>query len=194
MKEGPYENKVLEVGDSIFCAGIKATIADITFQEYWGDDKLLEWGFYTEFRDTNGVYRNWKQMYDGGYVIPKPTEKNMSTKAENKINDIQSPDKAVSIADMYEYGYGWSGMLPLTQSRAEELYRQDIPIYRLYPDGTEGMVENVKELMHHDGLFGVEKVAWEKIIDCRNSNLAETNFKTMCDSLKTKEKDIHIVR
>lgn len=70
MKTVQYGNQVckeLEVGDTIVCKGIKATIASITFQEYWGEDE----GFYTEFRDTNGKYRNWKQYIDGGYVIPK---------------------------------------------------------------------------------------------------------------------------
>ena len=61
------------------CKGIRAEIASITFQEYWGDKREekdsngneYEYGFYTEFTDTNGVYRNWKQYIDGGYVIPK---------------------------------------------------------------------------------------------------------------------------
>lgn len=34
----------------------------------------------------------------------------------------------------------------------------------------------------------------ERVINCRDNDLAETHFKTMCDSLKTKEKDIHIGR
>ena len=59
----------LEAGDTIVCQGIQATIKEITFQEYWYNE-----GFYTEFRDTNGVYRNWKQWVDGGEVIPKGNE------------------------------------------------------------------------------------------------------------------------
>lgn len=63
-----FEEKILklEPGDTIICHGVKATIEKITFQEYWEGD-----GFYTEFTDTNGVYRNWKQWVDGGKVIPK---------------------------------------------------------------------------------------------------------------------------
>ena len=64
---GNSTNKVLEIGDIVVCKGIRAEIASITFQEYWGEDE----GFYIEFRDTNGNYRNWKQYIDGGYVIPK---------------------------------------------------------------------------------------------------------------------------
>lgn len=56
----------LEPGDRILCKGIKATIKEIEFQEYWEG-----YGFITEFTDTNGVYRSWKQGVDGGKVIPK---------------------------------------------------------------------------------------------------------------------------
>ena len=74
MKRTSNGTPQLEAGDTIICKGIRATIETITFQEYWGDDKTREWGFYTEFRDTNGVYRNWKQYIDGGYVLPKESE------------------------------------------------------------------------------------------------------------------------
>ena len=57
---------VLEPGDTIVCKGIKATIKEIKDQEYWND-----YGFITEFIDTNGNYRSWKQGIDGGKVIPK---------------------------------------------------------------------------------------------------------------------------
>lgn len=57
---------VLEPGDTIICKGIKTIIKEIMFQEYWEG-----YGFITEFVDTNGVYRSWKQEVDGGKVIPK---------------------------------------------------------------------------------------------------------------------------
>lgn len=60
------EKMKLEPGDTIVCKGIKATIAKIAFQEWWKD-----YGFITEFTDTNGNYRSWKQGVDGGYVIEK---------------------------------------------------------------------------------------------------------------------------
>ena len=56
----------LEPGDTIVCKGIKATIKEIIFQELWDG-----YGFITEFIDTNGNYRSWKQGVDGGKVIPK---------------------------------------------------------------------------------------------------------------------------
>lgn len=56
----------LEPGDTIVCKGIRVTIKEIKYQDYFHDD-----GFITEFTDTNGNYRSWKQYIDGGRVIPK---------------------------------------------------------------------------------------------------------------------------
>ena len=56
----------LEPGDTIVCKGIKATIKEIKYQDYFHDD-----GFTTEFIDTNENYRSWKQYIDGGKVISK---------------------------------------------------------------------------------------------------------------------------
>ena len=54
----------LRQGDRIHCQGIVCTIKEIAWQEPW------EWreAYYLEFRDINGVYRSWKQNYDGGFA------------------------------------------------------------------------------------------------------------------------------
>ena len=38
--------------------------AEIAWQEPW------DWreAYYLEFRDANGIYRCWKQNFDGGYA------------------------------------------------------------------------------------------------------------------------------
>ena len=61
------KKRQLEVGDVVKCQGIKAEIAHIEWQEPW------EWreSWYLEFTDTRGVYRSWKQMYDGGKAYDK---------------------------------------------------------------------------------------------------------------------------
>lgn len=66
-KKNMYGRKIfiLEPGDTIVCKGIKATIKEIKYQEWWDN-----YGFITEFTDTNGNYRSWKQGVDGGKVIP----------------------------------------------------------------------------------------------------------------------------
>ena len=54
----------LRPGDVIHCQGITCTIKEIAWQEPWE----LRKAYYLEFHDTNGVYRSWKQTFDGGYV------------------------------------------------------------------------------------------------------------------------------
>lgn len=81
----------LKVGDTIKCAGITATIAEITFQEPW------EWreAWYLEFTDTNGNYRNWKQNCDGGKafdengneIVDEEQESNNSKEDKNMTNN-----------------------------------------------------------------------------------------------------------
>lgn len=55
----------LRPGDIVKCQGLTVTIKEIAWQEPW------EWrnAYYLEFRDTDGVYRSWKQNFDGGTAI-----------------------------------------------------------------------------------------------------------------------------
>ena len=55
----------------------------------------------------------------------------------------------------------WNAMLPLTQERALELFDHDFPIYLLHADGAETTVDDRKQILEHDGIFGIEKGDWE---------------------------------
>ena len=80
--------------------------------------------------------------------------------------ELPAPDPTISIKEMRDYGYSWDGMLPLQQEAAEKLFSQDIEIYRIYADGTEGAITDIEDLREHaekGGLFGVEKDAWEAL-------------------------------
>lgn len=61
---------VVNIGDTIVCKGIRATVARIAYQEYFPATKYQPEWLVVEFWDTNGNYRNWKKHYDGGDVIP----------------------------------------------------------------------------------------------------------------------------
>lgn len=50
------------IGKTITCQGVRATIAIVYYAECYDD----LWDI--EFRDTNGVLRNWKQEFDGGHI------------------------------------------------------------------------------------------------------------------------------
>ncbi|MBQ9928169.1 MAG: nucleotidyltransferase domain-containing protein, partial [Lachnospiraceae bacterium] len=75
------------------------------------------------------------------------------------------PDGMVGISEMHEYGYTWAEMLPLTQERAEELFKEDVVVYQLHKDGSETMIEDMEDLQAHKGMFGVEKEDWNAYLE-----------------------------
>jgi len=86
------------------------------------------------------------------------------------------PDPTIQITDMQEYGYTWDGMLPLQQEAAERLFYEDLEIFCIYEDGTEGAVTSLSELREHaenGGLFGVEKAAWKAFYERTNGKAQE---------------------
>ena len=86
------------------------------------------------------------------------------------------PDPTIQITDMQEYGYTWDGMLPLQQEAAERLFHEDLEIFCIYEDGTEGAVTSLSELREHaenGGLLGVEKAAWKAFYERTNGKAQE---------------------
>ena len=86
--------------------------------------------------------------------------------AKTAAPEIPMPDPTISVKDMQEYGYAWDGMLPLQQEAAEQLFHEDVSVYRIYEDGTEGLVTDLEDLQAHaqkGGLFGMEKETWEAL-------------------------------
>lgn len=89
--------------------------------------------------------------------------KELYTKAQVQP-ELPVPDPTISVKDMQDYGYSWDGMLPLQQEAAEKLFSQDLEIFHIYADGSEGAVTDLADLREHadkGGLFGVEKEAWQ---------------------------------
>ena len=104
---------------------------------------------------------------------------------ESLINDIKAldeakereysflaPDTTVTVQQMNEYGYDWDGMLPLSAEKAKELYNQNVEIYKLYSDNTEGVVESIDEL-DDNVMFGVENNTWERYCFVNSIEYAE---------------------
>ena len=71
------------------------------------------------------------------------------------------PDPMIGLSEMWEYGYTWNEMLPLTQEKALELFDHDLPVYLLHNDGLETTVEDRERITEHEGIFGIEKGDWE---------------------------------
>lgn len=87
------------------------------------------------------------------------------TNAQAEIDFL--PDGLAGLSEMHEYGYSWEEMLPLTQERAAELFRDDVTVYQLYADGSETVIENMEDLQGHKGMFGIEKDDWKTYLEHR---------------------------
>lgn len=72
----------------------------------------------------------------------QPEEKEQTPK-------IPLPDDTISRKEMQDYGYSWDGMFPLWQEAAEKLFSQNIEVFRIYEDGTEGAVTDHSDLQEH---------------------------------------------
>ncbi len=85
------------------------------------------------------------------------------------------PDPMIGLWEMEEYGYTWGEMLPLTQERALEFFDHDLPVYLLHEDGSETTVNDRKQIIAHEGIFGIEKGDWEneKSLRALQEELAE---------------------
>jgi len=76
--------------------------------------------------------------------------------------DTSLPDPTISSINRNDYGYTYDEMLPLTESRALELYDSNNTVYLLYPDNTEAMALEREDIERHDGIFGIERADWER--------------------------------
>ena len=92
-------------------------------------------------------------------VKAKQIDNNLSVMEQAEIDAL--PDPMIGLSEMREYGYTWNEMLPLTQEKALELFDHDLPVYLLHNDGSETTVDDRKQIMEHEGIFGIEKGDWE---------------------------------
>ena len=122
--------------------------------------------FTTETRTENiaGVDFTFKD------VIPQVQEKEVDTPVtpesvvEREPAEIM-PDPAIGVSERDLYGYTYDGILPLLKERALELYDQDQPVYLLYNDNTEAMAFDRSEIENFDGIFGIDRDEWQRLVD-----------------------------
>lgn len=64
-------SKKVQVGTKISCQGIISQVKEIYYSDRYVEPKGDVWCvFYdVEFRDTDGILRNWKSYYDGGHIV-----------------------------------------------------------------------------------------------------------------------------
>lgn len=73
------------------------------------------------------------------------------------------PDCSVGIAELKGYGYTADDMFPLRQEMALELHRVGEKVYCLQSDGSHGDYASREMILEHEGLYGIEKEAWQRM-------------------------------
>lgn len=74
LQEQLNKEPMIGIGDTIHCKGISAVIAEIYYNDRFielipdQEEEVYAIFYDVEFRDTNGVLRSWKSIFDGGYV------------------------------------------------------------------------------------------------------------------------------
>ena len=127
-----------------------------------------------EVREYHLDYVYNTDTYEVTDVKAKMAEQEQTVEPDAELSIMQQteidalPDSTVGISEMHEYGYTWAEMLPLTQERALELFDHDLPVYRLYADGSEASIDDRSEVMEHEGMFGIERGDWEQYVELQS--------------------------
>lgn len=91
---------------------------------------------------------------------------------EEKVNEILwdarekidgFPDRSVGMAELKGYGYIADDMFALRQEMALELHRVGEKVYCLQSDGSHGDYASREMIVEHEGLYGIEKEAWQRM-------------------------------
>lgn len=82
-----------------------------------------------------------------------------------RMDKLEMPQDSVSVQKMFDYGYTWGGMLPITSKEIIMdlgLFHK-MEIFELHTDGSESLCESEEDL-NKDSMFGIHKTDWEKYL------------------------------
>ena len=136
--DAPIRLADISILDELQAAEVKA----------WEDDHVTNIETAAEKAETSDVSDTSADMR------PDSPEQNL---------DEPMPDPTISVKAMQSYGYTDEEMLPLSKDRALELAERDVTVYLLYGDNTEAMALDDREIIEHDGLFGITREDWDAI-------------------------------
>lgn len=136
--DAPIRLADISILDELQAAEVKA----------WEDDHVTNIETAPEKSDTPAVPDTPADM------LPDSPEQNL---------DEPMPDPTISVKAMQSYGYTDEEMLPLSKDRALELAERDVTVYLLYADNTEAMALDDREIIEHDGIFGITREDWDAI-------------------------------
>lgn len=88
----------------------------------------------------------------------------LSEEAQTQIDSL--PDPMIGLSELHEAGFYSDIMLPLTEERAVELYREGVTVYGLNgareeQGQSQKLINLEQDISRHDGLFGVTKFDWK---------------------------------
>ena len=84
--------------------------------------------------------------------------------------------------DMHDYGYLWDEMIPLEAPMARKLFKAGGFIYKLYVDGSEGHVTELREIDKHTSLGGMVGT-YSPCLECSMEDSCctdDTDIRHMC--------------
>lgn len=103
-----------------------------------------------------------KFIADMVHAAENPEAGNMQEVMEAAQAEIDAlPDNKVGMLQMHEFGFRNDSILPLTMERAAALYHAGLPIYNLHKDGNFVQMHTETDILKAEGMFGVDKAAWE---------------------------------
>ncbi len=113
---------------------------------------------------TGDDYDIRKMVRDLATALRSSNEKKVDEILWNAREEIDGfPDRSVGMAELKGYGYTANDMFPIRQEMALELHRIGEKVYCLQSDGTHGDYASREMILEHEGLYGIEKDAWQRM-------------------------------
>lgn len=113
---------------------------------------------------TGDDYDIRKMVRDLAEALRSSDEEKVDEILGDAREEIDSfPDRSVGIAELKGYGYTADDMFPLRQEMALELHRVGEKVYCLQSDGSYGDYASREMIQEHEGLYGIEKEAWQRM-------------------------------
>lgn len=113
---------------------------------------------------TGDDYDIRKMVRDLADAVRSSDEEKVDEILWNAREEIDGfPDRSVGMAELKGYGYTADDMFPLRQEMALELHRVGEKVYCLQSDGSHGDYASREMIQEHEGLYGIEKEAWQRM-------------------------------
>lgn len=113
---------------------------------------------------TGDDYNISKMVRDLADAVRSSDEEKMDEILGDAREEIDGfPDRSVGMAELKGYGYTTDDMFPLRQEMALELHRVGEKVYCLQSEGTHGDYASREMILEHEGLYGIEKEAWQRM-------------------------------